>query len=130
MKLWMKLAGTALLAGTAAVCAAAAIGGIASAAEPKQTAAADFAYVPSCSLAEAEYVLREYDGCVAVFASAVDKDPITLTDIEIETLRTQTGRSSTPGSPWRTGRNCSLCWRISAHETVFRPFVRKIRLIY
>ena len=27
MKLWMKLAGTALLAGTAAVCAAAAIGG-------------------------------------------------------------------------------------------------------
>ena len=87
MKLWMKLAGTALLAGTAAVCAAAAIGGIASAAEPKQTAAADFAYVPSCSLAEAEYVLREYDGCVAVFASAVDKDPITLTDIEIETLR-------------------------------------------
>ena len=72
MKLWMKLAGTALLAGTAAVCAA---------------AAADFAYVPSCSLAEAEYVLREYDGCVAVFASAVDKDPITLTDIEIETLR-------------------------------------------
>ena len=89
MKLWMKLAGTALLAGTAAVCAAAAPVRFCMSTTPpaSTTAAADFAYVPSCSLAEAEYVLREYDGCVAVFASAVDKDPITLTDIEIETLR-------------------------------------------
>ena len=34
MKLWMKLAGTALIMAAAAVCAASAIGGIASAAEP------------------------------------------------------------------------------------------------
>ena len=46
MKLWMKLAGTALLAGTAAVCAAAAIGGIASAAEAKQSAAGDLGQGP------------------------------------------------------------------------------------
>ena len=87
MKLWTKLAGTALIAGTAAVCAAAAIGGISSAAEPKAVPTAEFDYVPSCSLAEAEYVLREYEGCVAVFASVGDSSPVSLTDIEVSTLR-------------------------------------------
>ena len=32
-------------------------------------------------------LLREYDGCVAVFASVGDTSPITLTDIEVGTLR-------------------------------------------
>ena len=87
MKLWIKLGGTALMACTAAVCAWAALGGIASAAGAGTAAQAEFDYVPSCSLAEAEYVLREYDGCVAVFASVGDTSPITLTDIEVGTLR-------------------------------------------
>ena len=85
MKLWMKLAGTALIMAAAAVCAASAIGGIASAAGA--AAQAEFDYVPSCSLAEAEYVLREYEGCVAVFASVGDVSPLSLTDIEVDTLR-------------------------------------------
>lgn len=89
MKLWMKLGGTALLACTAAVCAWAALGGITGQAPERESAAASYSYsyVPSCSLAEAEYVLREYDGCVAVFASVGDTSPITLTDIEVGTLR-------------------------------------------
>lgn len=87
MRQWIKLAGTALLAGTAAVCAWAAVGGIAGQAGPRESEPADFAYVPSCSLAEAEYVLREYEGCVAVFASVGDASPMTLTDIEVDTLR-------------------------------------------
>lgn len=87
MKLWMKLGGTALLACTAAVCAWAALGGITGQAPERESAAAAYSYVPSCSLAEAEYVLREYDGCVAVFASVGDTSPITLTDIEVGTLR-------------------------------------------
>ena len=54
MKHWIKLAGTALLAGTAAVCAWAAVGGIAEQARPRESEQAEFSYVPSCSLAEAE----------------------------------------------------------------------------
>ena len=54
MKLWMKLAGTALVMAAAAACAASAIGGIASAAGAGTAAQAEFDYVPSCSLAEAE----------------------------------------------------------------------------
>ena len=87
MKHWIKLAGTALLAGTAAVCAWAAVGGIAEQARPRESEQAEFSYVPSCSLAEAEYVLREYEGCVAVFSSVGDTSPMTLTDIEVGTLR-------------------------------------------
>ena len=84
MKHWIKLAGTALLAGTAAVCAWAAVG---EQARPRESEQAEFSYVPSCSLAEAEYVLREYEGCVAVFSSVGDTSPMTLTDIEVGTLR-------------------------------------------
>lgn len=87
MKLWIKLGGTALLACTAVVCAWAALGGISGQAQPRESAEVSSGYVPSCSLAEAEYVLREYDGCVAVFASVGDTSPMTLTDIEVGTLR-------------------------------------------
>ena len=87
MKLWIKLGGTALMACTAAVCAWAALGGITGQAPERENTAAAYSYVPSCSLAEAEYVLREYDGCVAVFAPVGDTAPITLTDIEVGTLR-------------------------------------------
>ena len=87
MKLWMKLAGMGLLMSAAAVCAVSAIGGIASAARSEPSLAAEFDYVPSCSLSEAEYVLREYEGCIAVFASVADTSPVSLTDIEVATLR-------------------------------------------
>lgn len=87
MKLWIKLAGTALLAGTAAACAWAAVGSIGGQAAPGESVQAEFSYVPSCSLAEAEYVLREYEGCVAVFSSVGDSSPVSLTDIEVDTLR-------------------------------------------
>lgn len=53
----------------------------------RESEQAEFSYVPSCSLAEAEYVLREYEGCVAVFSSVGDTSPMTLTDIEVGTLR-------------------------------------------
>ena len=86
MKLWIKLGGTALMACTAAVCAWAALGGITGQAPERENTAAAYSYVPSCSLAEAEYVLREYDGCVAVFAAG-EKKPVTLTDIEVRSLR-------------------------------------------
>lgn len=87
MKLWMKLAGTVLLFCVAVGCAWAALGGISSQAQPSENTAVTYNYVPSCSLAEAQYVLREYDGCVAVFASVGDTSPMTLTDIEVGTLR-------------------------------------------
>ncbi len=87
MKLWMKLAGTALIACVAAACAATAIGGIASASQHEETGTVEFDFVPSCSLSEAEYVLREFEGCVAVFASVGDTSPVSLTDIEVATLR-------------------------------------------
>ena len=69
MKLWIKLGGTALMACTAAVCAWAALGGITGQAPERENTAA------------------AYSGCVAVFASVGDTSPITLTDIEVGTLR-------------------------------------------
>ena len=80
MKLWIKLGGTALMACTAAVCAWAALGGITGQAPERENTAAAYSYVPSCSLAVIV-------GCVAVFASVGDTSPITLTDIEVGTLR-------------------------------------------
>ena len=112
MKLWIKLGGTALMACTAAVCAWAALGGITGQAPERENTAAAYSYVPSCSLAEAEYVLREYDGCVAVFASVGDTSPITLT-----------GRSGPRGTADPEARPRHL-------RTVFHPRRRKIRLIY
>lgn len=130
MKLWIKLGGTALMACTAAVCAWAALGGITGQAPERENTAAAYSYVPSCSLAEAEYVLREYDGCVAVFASVGDTSPITLTDIEVGTLRTRTGRySARPGRSGPRG-TADPAGRPRHLRTVFHPRRRKIRLIY
>ena len=38
------------------------------------------------AIEDAEFVLREYDGCVAVFAVGESK-PVTTTDINVRTLR-------------------------------------------
>ena len=85
MKLWMKLAGTGALAVAAVVCASAAIGGITgdvSAGDDQL----DGSLVWPESIEDAEFILREYDGCVAVFAVG-EKEPVTMTDIEVRTLR-------------------------------------------
>ena len=77
MKLWMKLAGTGVLAVAAVWSAAAAIGGI--------TGPADAAAEP-----EAGTIVWpgsvEYDGCVAVFAAG-ESSPMTMTDIQVKSLR-------------------------------------------
>ncbi len=85
MKLWIKLAGTGVLAVAAVWSAAAAISGItgtASAAEQDLEGTIEW----PVSVEDAQFILREYDGCVAVFAVG-ESAPLTMTDIEVRTLR-------------------------------------------
>ena len=85
MKLWMKLAGTGVLAAAAVWSAAAAIGGITGVAEADANpAAGDLSWTGSVE--DAEFFLREYDGCVAVFAAG-ENSPMTMTDIDAKSLR-------------------------------------------
>lgn len=35
----------------------------------------------------AEFILREHNGCIAIFLSGSDKSPISVTDIELKNLR-------------------------------------------
>ena len=83
MKTWIKLAGTGVLAAAAVWSAAAAISGISSPAQPADSYEGVALPAPESG---AEFVLREYDGCVAVFAAG-EKKPVTLTDIEVRGLR-------------------------------------------
>lgn len=83
MKLWIKLAGTGLLAVAAACSAAAAIGGIAGGPAEPDTGGE---LVWPESVEDAQFVLREYDGCVAVFAAG-GKKPLTMTEIAVRSLR-------------------------------------------
>ena len=65
MKLWMKLAGCGVLAVTAVLCASAAIGGITGGVRASdEEGVVDW----PLTMDDAEFVLKEYDGCVAVFA--------------------------------------------------------------
>ena len=59
-------------------------GALASRPEEKR---APFHYEPSCAIEEAEFVLREYNGCIGVFSPQSDAGPITVTDIETRSLR-------------------------------------------
>lgn len=83
MKLWMKLAGCGVLAVTAVLCASAAIGGITGGVR-----ASDEEGLVGWPLTmdDAEFVLKEYDGCVAVFAVG-GHEPVTTTEIDVRTLR-------------------------------------------
>lgn len=84
MKLWIKAAGTGILALAAVAAAAGAISGItgpAGAADEPDTA-----IVWPQDAENAQFILREYDGCVAVFAAG-DSTPITMTDIPVRDLR-------------------------------------------
>ena len=83
MKLRIKLAATGAMALAAAVCAAAAIGSItgpAGAEEPESV------LVWPEDSADAEFIQREIDGCVAVFAAG-ERRPLTMTEIAVRSLR-------------------------------------------
>lgn len=54
---------------------------------PETRQKSSFQYEPSCAIEEAEFVLREYDGCIGVFSPQSDDGPITVTDIETRSLR-------------------------------------------
>lgn len=83
MKLWIKLAGTAAMATAAVFCAAGAIGGITGDAKASEDAG-ELSWPVDAE--DAEFILREYDGCVAVF-SADGGGPLTTTEIEVRSLR-------------------------------------------
>ena len=84
MKLWMKLAGTGVLCAAALWSASAAIAGITGDAAADEPVTAPM--VAAGDAENAEFILREYDGLVAVFAAG-EKTPLTMTDIEVRTLR-------------------------------------------
>ena len=83
MKLWMKLAGCGVLAVTAVLCSSAAIGGITGGVRASdEEGVVDW----PLTMDDAEFVLKEYDGCVAVFAVG-GHEPVTTTEIDVRTLR-------------------------------------------
>ncbi len=84
MKLWMKLAGCGVLAVSAVLCASAAIGGITGGARAEDEGTGVLEW--PTNLENAEFVLREYDGCVAVFAVG-GQEPVTTTEIDVRSLR-------------------------------------------
>lgn len=74
-----KTAGTALLAVTAVICAH----------QAAQTLPAAHAKteLQSYDGAKAEFVLRDYEGYVSVFAAGADPEPLQITAIQTESLR-------------------------------------------
>ena len=84
MKMWMKLAGTGALAVAAVFCASAAIGGITGSVEAEDSQRGELVWPQDIS--DAEFILREYNGCVAVFAAG-GKKPLTMTEIAVRSLR-------------------------------------------
>ena len=82
MKQWIKLAGTGALAVAAALSASAALSGIAGTPERAE----EPGIVWPGGSEDAEFILREYNGCIAVFSAAGGR-PLTETDIEVRSLR-------------------------------------------
>ena len=85
MKMWMKLAGTITLSLAAVWSATAAIGGI-TGAHGEEPSSGELKVEWPTTMEDAQFVLREYDGCVAVFAVGESK-PVTTPDINVRTLR-------------------------------------------
>ena len=52
-----------------------------------ETVRAGYSYEPSCGIEDAEYILRANDGYICVFAAGEAQAPITITDIELRSLR-------------------------------------------
>lgn len=80
MKLWIKLALCSVLTVAAAASAAAVYSGFE---HPDER---ETQQIEPRSLEGAQFVVREYDGCVAVFAAG-ESSPITMTDIDVRSLR-------------------------------------------
>ena len=80
MKLWMKLAGCGIMTAAAVCCASAAISGITGDVSAEEDAGEGVLDWP-LAIEDAEFVLREYDGCVG------ESKPVTTTDINVRTLR-------------------------------------------
>ncbi len=85
MKTWIKLAGTGMLAAAALCSAAAALGGIAGTEAAAPEAPAGKLDWPT-GAEDAEFFLREFNGCVAVFAAG-ESSPMTTTGIDVRSLR-------------------------------------------
>ncbi len=73
----------------AALTAWSAVNGIMGDKEPNvpQTVRAGYSYEPSCGIEDAEYILRAGDGYICVFAAGEAQTPITVTNIELRSLR-------------------------------------------
>ena len=84
MKLWMKAAGTGVLALAAVIAAAGAVRSITGPAGAAEEPESGIVWPQDAE--DAEFILREYDGCVAVFAAGESR-PITMTDISVRSLR-------------------------------------------
>lgn len=69
----------------ACVCAAAAVGSVLERAPAKTLAAYEYQW--SVDAAEAEFILREYGGVVGVFEPGRRSKPMSVTDIEVFSLR-------------------------------------------
>ncbi|NCB51049.1 MAG: hypothetical protein EOM54_04095 [Clostridia bacterium] len=83
MRLWIKASVTCLMAVSAVFSAYSALSGI----KESAGAASLPSYEWSCDEENAEYILREYAGHVGVFEAGGGKTPLTVTDIETNTLR-------------------------------------------
>ena len=89
MKTWIKASGLAVLAIAAAITAWSAVSNIVGNTEPstQEIVNAGYNYEPSCGIEDAEYILRATDGYISVFATSEAKTPITVTNIELRSLR-------------------------------------------
>lgn len=84
---WIKCAALTVLAGAAAWSAVSALSASARWPPARRKSARRSTTSPACAIEEAEFVLREYNGCIGVFSPQSDAGPITVTDIETRSLR-------------------------------------------
>ncbi|MFR0796448.1 MAG: hypothetical protein ACLSHG_09215 [Oscillospiraceae bacterium] len=62
--------------------------------------------------AQAEYILRDYEGYVSVFASDADRRPLQVTGIEVAGLRRADQERCAAASPSAVRSSFCCCWRI------------------
>lgn len=86
MNMYVRTGILGLLVIGAVVSAAAAVGGVLARA-PRRESAEVYEYQWSCPSEEAEFVLREYGGCIGVFSPEGASRPVSVTDIPVTGLR-------------------------------------------
>ena len=64
----------------------------------------------------AEFFLRAAGGYVAVYTGQKEKEPVTVTAIEVSNLRGQTARCSKRASPSAIRASCWSFWRILGRD--------------